>query len=95
MDNMRLVIAGALFHDYKKDILVIPNRTGQFVACECQTYYKKDDFIKKYGRKLFRENKDYSIEDSGDLYYLADERELIGLQNLDLISDLSKFIFTD
>lgn len=95
MNNLRLVIAGAVFYDNVNDKIVVPNRTGEFIASECNTYYKKNDYIKKYGKKAFEENKECFIEDEGSIYYWADDREIVSHCNLELVSDLSNLIFIE
>lgn len=95
MNVAPLIIAGALFHHTEKDILFRPHFTGQYWAVQGDSYYKKSDYIRKFGREAFKENKNDYIEDFGEKYYFADYSEVVNTTDLDLVSDLSNLKFLD
>lgn len=51
MNIAPLTIAGAIFHHTEKDILFKPHFTGQFWAVQGDCYYKKSEYIEKFGKK--------------------------------------------
>ncbi|MRM84287.1 hypothetical protein [Riemerella anatipestifer] len=94
MNNTRLVIAGAVFYDLLEDRIAIPNITGEFVITECNTFYKKEDYIKFYGKTRFKKNKDNFIEKEGEKYYSSEDIEIIPNINLKLLSDLTTLCYS-
>ncbi len=90
----KLIIKGAVYFSADYEAIIKPLRTGEFWLVDCEEYLTKQDYLDRYAKDYFNENKNDFITYEGVKYYYAGYRPLNN-SDFNLLSDLEDLSFDD